>query len=128
MGHVPPEVEEFLIAGRNPPRRGAPPGQCAGQGRRAGSRRRQGETLPLDPAWDEGLIADLLAARLDRFAAMEDAEIRAAGAAGMKSAPGRRPLRRWMPSALHGAKALLPPDRRVDRRHGPRFAQPEGAA
>jgi 2,3-dihydroxyphenylpropionate 1,2-dioxygenase len=54
MGHVPPEVEEFLIAGRNPPTRGAPPGQCAGQGAALARGEGKGETLPLDRRGTKG--------------------------------------------------------------------------
>jgi 2,3-dihydroxyphenylpropionate 1,2-dioxygenase len=127
MGHVPPEVEEFLIAGRNPPGAGARQANVLAKGA-AGSRRRQGRDAAAGPAWDEGLIADLLAAAwiaLQRWRTPKSS----------RGGRGGHEIRAWAAAfaALdaigpYGAKALPPPDRRVDRRHGPRFAQPEGAA
>lgn len=84
MGHVPPEVEEFLIAGRNP----APEARARRQanvlakGAALARGEGKGETLPLDPAWDEGLIEDFLAANMARLDAMTDAEISARGGRG----------------------------------------------
>lgn len=84
MGHVGPEVEEFLIAGRNP----APEARARRQanvlakGEALARGEAKGETLPLDAAWDEGLIEDFLTARLDRFESMSDAEISARGGRG----------------------------------------------
>lgn len=84
MGHVPPEVEAFLIAGRNPTpeARARRQANVLAKGAALARGEGKGETLPLDAAWDEGLIADFMAANLDRFAAMSDTEISTRGGRG----------------------------------------------
>ena len=84
MGQVPPEVEDFLIGGRNP----APEARARRQanvlakGAALARGEGKGETLPLDADWDLGLIEDFIAGRLARFEALSDAEISARGGRG----------------------------------------------
>lgn len=103
MGQVPPEVEEFLIAGRNPTpeARARRQANVVAKGRALADGEGQGETLPLDAAWDEGLIADFLAARLERFDTMSDAEISARGGRGGHE------IRAWI-AAFAALRALGP--------------------
>lgn len=84
MGQVPPEVEEFLIAGRNPAPEARARRQANVLGKGAALARGEGigETLPLDAEWDEGLIADFLSGDLGRFATLTDTEISARGGRG----------------------------------------------
>lgn len=84
MGQVPPDVEEFLIAGRNPTpeARARRQANVLAKGQALARGDSKGETLPLDAAWDEGLIADFVAARLERFETMTDGEIAQHGGRG----------------------------------------------
>lgn len=82
FGSVPPDVEEFLIAGRNPTPE-------ARQKRQANVLRTgrllaegKGSSLPLDAEWDRGLIDDFVRGDLDRFLTMTDQEILAKGGRG----------------------------------------------
>ncbi len=82
FGEVPPEVEEFLIAGRNPTPE-------AREKRQANVLRNgrllaegKGSSLPLDAEWDLGLIDSFASGDLDRFLTMTDEEIRARGGRG----------------------------------------------
>lgn len=82
FGEVPPEVEEFLIAGRNP----TPEARRVRQERVVSNGRLlaegKGSSQPLDPEWDLGLIDTFLGGNLDRFLTMTDEEIRAKGGRG----------------------------------------------
>lgn len=84
MGQVPPEMEEFLIAGRNPTpeARARRQANVLAKGAALARGEGKGETLPLDAAWDEGLIDDFIAANIDRFIDMTDAEISERGGRG----------------------------------------------
>lgn len=84
MGHVPPEVEEFLIAGRNPTpeARARRQSNVLAKGSALARGEDKGETLPLDPVWDEGLITDFIAGNLERFRTMSDTEISTHGGRG----------------------------------------------
>lgn len=82
MGSVPPEVEEFLIAGRNP----TPQARHTRQERVLSNGRLlaegKGSSQPLDAEWDKGLLETFVAGDLTRFATMTDEEIRTRGGRG----------------------------------------------
>ncbi|WP_448207999.1 3-carboxyethylcatechol 2,3-dioxygenase [Azospirillum sp. sgz302134] len=82
MGSVPPEVEEFLIAGRNPTPE-------ARQRRQENVLRNgrllaegKGDSLPLNADWDRGLLARFAAADMEGLGALTDEEIWAKGGRG----------------------------------------------
>ncbi len=82
MGSVPPEVEEFLIAGRNPTPEARQrrqenvlrTGRLLAQG--------QGQSLPLNVEWDQGLLTHFGNADMAALAALSDEEILAQGGRG----------------------------------------------
>ncbi|WP_034990665.1 3-carboxyethylcatechol 2,3-dioxygenase [Beijerinckia mobilis] len=82
FGSVPPEVEEFLIAGRNPTPEARRKRQenVLNNGRLLAERK--GNSQPLDPEWDLGLIDNFLNDDLDRFLTMTDDEILERGGRG----------------------------------------------
>lgn len=91
MGSVPPEVEEFLIAGRNP----TPEARQARQERviAVGQRLAAGDTtisLPLDEEWDKALLEKLKNADFDALAQMSEFDIRQQGGRGGQE------VRTWM--------------------------------
>lgn len=98
MGAVPPEVEEFLIAGRNPTLE-------ARQARQAkiiavGQRLAAGDTsvaVPLNPEWDRALLKTFAQADFAAIEAMTEDEIRVEGGRGGQE------VRSWMAAfaALH---------------------------
>lgn len=82
MGSVAPEVEEFLIAGRNPT-------PDARQRRQENVLRKgrllaegQGDSLPLNADWDRALLELFASADMARLAALTDEEIWAMGGRG----------------------------------------------
>ena len=83
MGAVPKEVEEFLIAGRNPTAeaRSARQGKviAVGQKLAAGD---QSVAVPLNADWDRQLLAYFEAADFDALAAMSEEDIRRDGGRG----------------------------------------------
>lgn len=103
MGHVSPDVEEFLIAGRNPTpdARARRQANVLAKGEALARGEAKGETLPLDREWDEGLIADFAAGRLDRFETMSDAEI------SEKGGRGGHEIRAWI-AAFAAMQAIGP--------------------
>lgn len=113
MGQVPPELEEFLIAGRNPTPEARQRRQAnvLAKGQALASGAGKGETLPLDAEWDEGLIADFMAGRLARFETMDDAEISARGGRGGHE------IRAWI--AAFAAMAALGPYRATPHYYHP---------
>lgn len=82
FGSVPPAVEEFLIAGRNP----TPEARQERQERVVNNGRLlaegKGSSQPLDPEWDRGLLDTFIRGDLDRFLTMTDEEIRSRGGRG----------------------------------------------
>lgn len=82
FGTVPPEVEEFLIAGRNP----TPEARQTRQQRVVETGRLlakgEGPSLRLNARWDQGLLDTFKAGRLDRFLTMTDEEILTEGGRG----------------------------------------------
>jgi len=84
MGAVPPEIEEFLIGGRNPSSesRQARQERVLANGRKLAAGESNGLTLPLNPAWDQGLLQSFADADFARFRAMTDEEIAAEGGRG----------------------------------------------
>lgn len=83
MGSVPPEVEEFLIAGRNP----TPEARQARQAKviSVGQRLAAGDTsisVPLNETWDRELLELFKHANFERLAAMTEEDIRQQGGRG----------------------------------------------
>lgn len=82
MGSVPPEVEEFLIAGRNPTPEARQrrqenvlrTGRLLAEG--------QGQSLPLNADWDRRLMTLFATADMDALAALSDEDILAQGGRG----------------------------------------------
>ncbi len=98
MGSVPPEVEEFLIAGRNPTEeaRNARQGKIIAVGQKLAA----GDTsvaVPLNPEWDRNLLETFKNADFATMEAMTEAEIRRDGGRGGQE------VRSWMAAfaALH---------------------------
>ena len=98
MGSVPPEVEEFLIAGRNPTidARNARQGKIIAVGQKLAA----GDTsvaVPLNPEWDRALLETFAKADFAAIEAMTEAEIRVEGGRGGQE------VRSWMAAfaALH---------------------------
>ncbi|OAL79967.1 3-(2,3-dihydroxyphenyl)propionate dioxygenase [Acinetobacter sp. SFB] len=98
MGAVPPEVEEFLIAGRNP----TPEARQARQAKiiAVGQRLAAGDTsvaVPLNPEWDRALLKTFAQADFAAIEAMTEDEIRVEGGRGGQE------VRSWMAAfaALH---------------------------
>jgi 2,3-dihydroxyphenylpropionate 1,2-dioxygenase len=98
MGSVPPEVEEFLICGRNPTEeaRNARQGKIIAVGQKLAS----GDTsvaVPLSPEWDRTLLNTFAQADFATLEAMTEAEIRKEGGRGGQE------VRSWMAAfaALH---------------------------
>lgn len=98
MGSVPPEVEEFLIAGRNPTEdaRNARQGKiiAVGQKLAAGDK---SVAVPLNPEWDRALLETFKNADFAAIESMTEAEIRVEGGRGGQE------VRCWMAAfaALH---------------------------
>lgn len=83
MGEVPPEVEEFLIAGRNP----TPEARQARQAKviSVGQRLASGDTsvsVPLNEQWDKELLAIFQRADFDALAKITEQDIRQHGGRG----------------------------------------------
>lgn len=98
MGSVPPEVEEFLIAGRNPTieARNTRQGKIIAVGQKLAA----GDTsvaVPLNPEWDRALLETFAQADFAAIEAMTEAEIRVEGGRGGQE------VRSWMAAfaALH---------------------------
>lgn len=98
MGSVPPEVEEFLIAGRNPTEeaRNTRQGKIIAVGQKLAA----GDTsvaVPLNPEWDRALLDTFAQADFAAIEAMTEAEIRVEGGRGGQE------VRSWMAAfaALH---------------------------
>ena len=98
MGSVPPEVEEFLIAGRNPTIEARNNRQskiiAVGQKLAAGDK---SVAVPLNPEWDRALLETFAKADFATIEAMTEAEIRVEGGRGGQE------VRSWMAAfaALH---------------------------
>jgi 2,3-dihydroxyphenylpropionate 1,2-dioxygenase len=98
MGSVPPEVEEFLIAGRNPSEESRQNRQskiiAVGQKLAAGDK---SVAVPLNPEWDRALLETFRKADFAALEAMTEAEIRRDGGRGGQE------VRSWMAAfaALH---------------------------
>ena len=98
MGAVPPEVEEFLICGRNPSEESRNHRQAkiiaVGQKLAAGD---QSVAVPLNPEWDRALLEILAKADFATIEAMTEADIRRDGGRGGQE------VRSWMAAfaALH---------------------------
>ncbi|MGA8884973.1 MAG: 3-carboxyethylcatechol 2,3-dioxygenase [Acinetobacter sp.] len=98
MGAVPPEVEEFLICGRNPSAESRNNRQAkiiaVGQKLAAGD---QSVAVPLNPEWDRALLEILASADFATIEAMTEADIRRDGGRGGQE------VRSWMAAfaALH---------------------------
>lgn len=98
MGSVPPEVEEFLICGRNPSAEARHARQAkiiaVGQKLAAGD---QSVAVPLNPEWDIALLETLAKADFAALEAMSEADIRRDGGRGGQE------VRSWMAAfaALH---------------------------
>ena len=98
MGSVPPEVEEFLIAGRNPTPEARNNRQSkiitVGQKLAAGDK---SVAVPLNPAWDRALLEIFAKADFTSIEAMTEAAIRVEGGRGGQE------VRSWMAAfaALH---------------------------
>ena len=98
MGSVPPEVEEFLIAGRNPTAEARNARQskiiAVGQKLAAGDK---SVAVPLNPEWDRALLETFAKADFAAIEAMTEAEIRVEGGRGGQE------VRSWMAAfaALH---------------------------
>lgn len=91
MGSVPPEVEEFLICGRNP----TPEARTARQAKviAVGQKLAAGDTsvsVPLNPEWDLALLEKFKTADFAALEAMTEAEIRRDGGRGGQE------VRAWM--------------------------------
>ncbi|MFG1481175.1 3-carboxyethylcatechol 2,3-dioxygenase [Xanthobacter sp. V4C-4] len=90
FGSVPPEVEEFLIAGRNP----TPQARQARQERVLSNGRLlaegKGSSQPLDADWDRGLLDTFVSGDLERFRTMSDEEI------GRRGGRGGHEIRAWI--------------------------------
>ncbi|MGE8684318.1 MAG: 3-carboxyethylcatechol 2,3-dioxygenase [Acinetobacter sp.] len=98
MGSVPPEVEEFLICGRNPTAeaRNTRQGKIIAVGQKLAA----GDTsvaVPLNPEWDRALLETFAQADFAAIEAMTEAEIRVEGGRGGQE------VRSWMAAfaALH---------------------------
>lgn len=98
MGSVPPEVEEFLIAGRNPTEeaRNTRQGKIIAVGQKLAA----GDTsvaVPLNADWDRALLETFAKADFATIEAMTEAEIRKEGGRGGQE------VRSWMAAfaALH---------------------------
>ncbi|MDX8162081.1 3-carboxyethylcatechol 2,3-dioxygenase [Acinetobacter pittii] len=91
MGSVPPEVEEFLIAGRNPTSEARNARQAkiisVGQRLAAGDK---SVSIPLNPEWDEQLLEKFKNANFAALEAMTEDEIRHEGGRGGQE------VRTWM--------------------------------
>jgi len=91
MGSVPPEVEEFLIAGRNPTTEARNARQAkiisVGQRLAAGDK---SVAVPLNPEWDEQLLEKFKNADFTALEAMTEDEIRREGGRGGQE------VRTWM--------------------------------
>ena len=98
MGSVPPEVEEFLIAGRNPTTEARNNRQSkiitVGQKLAAGDK---SVAVPLNPEWDRALLEIFAKADFTSIEAMTEAAIRVEGGRGGQE------VRSWMAAfaALH---------------------------
>ncbi|WP_374574720.1 3-carboxyethylcatechol 2,3-dioxygenase [Acinetobacter sp.] len=98
MGAVPPEVEEFLICGRNPSEESRNNRQskiiAVGQKLAAGD---QSVAVPLNPEWDRALLETFAQADFAAIEAMTEADIRRDGGRGGQE------VRSWMAAfaALH---------------------------
>lgn len=98
MGAVPPEVEEFLICGRNPSAESRNNRQAkiiaVGQKLAAGD---QSVAVPLNPEWDRALLEILAKADFAALEAMTEADIRRDGGRGGQE------VRSWIAAfaALH---------------------------
>jgi len=98
MGSVPPEVEEFLICGRNPSAEARHARQAkiiaVGQKLAAGD---QSVAVPLNPEWDIALLEKFKQADFAALEAMSEADIRRDGGRGGQE------VRSWMAAfaALH---------------------------
>jgi 2,3-dihydroxyphenylpropionate 1,2-dioxygenase len=98
MGSVPPEVEEFLICGRNPSAESRSNRQAkiiaVGQKLAAGD---QSVAVPLNPEWDRALLETFAKADFAAIDAMTEADIRRDGGRGGQE------VRSWMAAfaALH---------------------------
>ena len=98
MGAVPPEVEEFLICGRNPSVESRNNRQAkiiaVGQKLAAGD---QSVAVPLNPEWDRALLETFAKADFATIEAMTEADIRRDGGRGGQE------VRSWMAAfaALH---------------------------
>ncbi|MCB5944227.1 3-carboxyethylcatechol 2,3-dioxygenase [Acidocella sp. KAb 2-4] len=103
MGAVSPEVEEFLIAGRNPTpeARQTRQNRVVENGRKLARGEGRGQTLPLNAVWDEGLLESFLAGDFDRFSAMTDDEIAVMGGRGGQE------IRAWI-AAFAALRAIGP--------------------
>lgn len=91
MGSVPPDVEEFLICGRNP----SPESRAARQSKiiSVGQRLAAGDqsvAVPLNPEWDIALLEKFKNADFASLAAMTETEIRKEGGRGGQE------VRSWM--------------------------------
>lgn len=98
MGSVPPEVEEFLICGRNPTEeaRNARQGKIIAVGQKLAA----GDTsvaVPLSPEWDRALLNTFAQADFATLEVMTEAEIRKEGGRGGQE------VRSWMAAfaAIH---------------------------
>lgn len=83
FGEAPPEVEEFLISGRNPSEeaRNLRQQKVIDTGRRLAAGEKGAARL-LNPEWDRSLLETFVNADLERFRTMSDAEILAEGGRG----------------------------------------------
>lgn len=100
MGSVPPEVEEFLIAGRNPTAESRHARQAkiisVGQRLAAGDK---SVSVPLNPEWDQQLLEYFRSANFSALEAMNENDIRCEGGRGGQE------VRTWM-AAFAALKAV----------------------
>jgi 2,3-dihydroxyphenylpropionate 1,2-dioxygenase len=101
MGSVPPQVEEFLIGGKNPTPEARQKRQenvlATGRLLAEGG----GSSLPLDAEWDRGLLETFVKGDLQRFATMTDDEI------SVRGGRGGHEIRAWI-AAFAALKAIGP--------------------
>ncbi|MFA5702829.1 MAG: 3-carboxyethylcatechol 2,3-dioxygenase [Advenella sp.] len=106
MGSVPPEVEEFLIAGRNPTPEARNKRQAnvvaTGQALAKG----EGPSIPLNPEWDMALMEQFKNADFERIAAYTNEEIQRDGGKGGQE------VRSWM-AAFAALSAFGPYDAEI---------------